>query len=153
MNTCLVVVVSCILNLLVILVLMFRKRKLGSMEVFIIALALADIMFSLIIHPMLIATSFGANSRIIFTPLGRLQKIYNKIKVCQTISKTKLLAPTGAQGVTIFFRPPVCQMKVCLVKSYFVGESEPKILRLVLNYNNRMSRDKLTLKHMHLSVI
>ena len=82
MNTCLVVVVSCILNLLVILVLMFRKRKLGSMEVFIIALALADIIFSLIIHPMLIATSFGANSRIIFTPLGRLQKIYNKIKVC-----------------------------------------------------------------------
>lgn len=69
-----VVFVSCILNLLVILVLKLRKRKLGPMEVFIIALALADIMFSLIIHPMLIATSFGANPHIIFTHVGRLGK-------------------------------------------------------------------------------
>ena len=72
---CPVVVMSCVLNLLVILVLMFRKRNPGPMEVFIIALAIADFMFSLMIHPMLIATSFGANPQYIFTPVGRLEKM------------------------------------------------------------------------------
>ena len=51
------------------------------MEVFIIALALADIMFSLIIHPMLIATSFGANPQYIFTPVGRLETSLTCINV------------------------------------------------------------------------
>ncbi len=73
--------VSCILNLLVILVLMLRRRKLVPTDVFIIALASTDIMFSLSIHPMLIATSFGANSYTIFTVTGQVsdncQKLYN----------------------------------------------------------------------------
>ena len=70
MNTC-TVLVSCILNLLVILVLMLRRRKFVPTDVFIIALATTDIMFSLSIHPMLIATSFGANSYTIFTTTGQ----------------------------------------------------------------------------------
>ena len=63
--------VSCILNLLVILVLMLRRRKLVPTDVFILGLATTDIMFSLSIHPMLIATSFGANSYTIFTTTGQ----------------------------------------------------------------------------------
>ena len=39
-------------------------------DVFIIALAISDMMFSLAIHPMLIATSFGANSYKIFSSSG-----------------------------------------------------------------------------------
>ena len=64
------VLVSTVLNLLVLLVLIFRRKKLGPTDVFIIALAISDIMFSLSIHPMLIATSFGANSFTIFTTTG-----------------------------------------------------------------------------------
>ena len=73
------VLVSCILNLLVILVLMLRRRKLVPTDVFIIALATTDIMFSLSIHPMLIATSFGADTYTIFTITGQkpnCQKLY-----------------------------------------------------------------------------
>ena len=45
-------------------------RKLCATDMFIIALAITDIMFSLSIHPMLIATSFGADSESIFTKTG-----------------------------------------------------------------------------------
>ena len=65
------VLVSCILILLVILVLMLRRRKLVPTDVFILGLATTDIMFSLSIHPMLIATSFGVNSYTIFTTTGQ----------------------------------------------------------------------------------
>ena len=54
-------------------------RKISPSDVFIIALAATDIMFSLSIHPMLIATSFGANSYAIFTTTGQLYCGYNYI--------------------------------------------------------------------------
>ena len=72
------VLVSCSLNLLVILVLVLRRRTLGPTEVFIMALAATDIMFSLSLHPMLIMTSFGANSRNIFTTAGQGKIACNK---------------------------------------------------------------------------
>ena len=64
------VLVSFLLNLLVILVIFLRRKKIGPTDVFIVALAVSDMMFSLAIHPMLIATSFGANSYQIFTTSG-----------------------------------------------------------------------------------
>ena len=64
------VIVSFLLNLLVILVIFLRRRKIGATDVFIVALAISDIMFSLAIHPMFIATSFGADSYQIFTTAG-----------------------------------------------------------------------------------
>ena len=52
-------------------------------DVFIIALAISDMMFSLAIHPMLIATSFGANSYQIFSnsgeSKGKLQESAEKV--------------------------------------------------------------------------
>ena len=62
--------VSFFLNLLVIVVLFLRRKKMEATDVFIIALAISDMMFSLAIHPMLIATSFGANSYKIFSSSG-----------------------------------------------------------------------------------
>ena len=62
--------VSFFLNLLVILVIFLRRKKIGATDVFIVALAISDIMFSLAIHPMFIATSFGADSYQIFTTAG-----------------------------------------------------------------------------------
>ena len=73
--------VSCILNLLVILVLMLRRRKLVPTDVFIIALATTDIMFSLSIHPMLIATSFGADTYTIFTITGQGAKLSRTLQI------------------------------------------------------------------------
>ena len=76
------VFVSFFFNLLVIVVITLRRKKLESTDVFIIALAVSDMMFSLAIHPMLIATSFGANSFSVFTPSGqevlklRVRKLY-----------------------------------------------------------------------------
>ena len=62
--------VSFFLNLLVIVVIFLRRKKMEATDVFIIALAISDMMFSLAIHPMLIATSFGANSYQIFSNSG-----------------------------------------------------------------------------------
>ena len=67
---CIAVLVSFFLNLLVIVVLFLRRKKMEATDVFIIALAISDMMFSLAIHPMLIATSFGANSYKIFSSSG-----------------------------------------------------------------------------------
>ena len=44
-------------------------------DMFIIALAISDMMFSLAIHPMLIATSFGANSYQIFSTSGEGESV------------------------------------------------------------------------------
>ena len=67
---CIAVLVSFFLNLLVIVVITLRRQKMEATDVFIIALAISDMMFSLAIHPMLIATSFGANSYQIFSSSG-----------------------------------------------------------------------------------
>ena len=49
---------------------MLRPQKLRSTHILIIALAASDILFSLVIHPMLIATSFGANVSLLFSSSG-----------------------------------------------------------------------------------
>ena len=67
---CIAVLVSFFLNLLVIVVIFMRRKKMEATDVFIIALAISDMMFSLAIHPMLIATSFGADSYQIFSTSG-----------------------------------------------------------------------------------
>ena len=72
--------VSFFLNLLVIVVIFLRRQKIEATDVFIIALAISDMMFSLAIHPMLIATSFGANSYQIFSSSGE-----GKVKVLYVI--------------------------------------------------------------------
>ena len=60
-------------------------RKISPSDVFIIALAATDIMFSLSIHPMLIATSFGANSYAIFTTTGQSYYLSAKITFVITL--------------------------------------------------------------------
>ena len=61
---------SFVFNLLVIIVLVLRPQKKSSTDIFIIALATADMLFAIAIHPMLIATSFGANVQLLFSTTG-----------------------------------------------------------------------------------
>ena len=58
-------------NLLVIIVIVLRPKKKNSTDIFIIALATSDMLFAVAIHPMLIATSFGANVEVLFSTAGR----------------------------------------------------------------------------------
>ena len=53
-----------------VLVMILRKRKFNPTHIFIVALALSDILFSILIHPMLIATSFGVDSQALFGTNG-----------------------------------------------------------------------------------
>ena len=64
------VLVSFFSNLLVVAVMMLRPQKIRSTHILIVALAASDILFSLVIHPMLIATSFGANTTTLFSHTG-----------------------------------------------------------------------------------
>jgi len=66
----LIVLLSFFLNLLVVIVIMLRPKKKNSIDIFVIALATSDILFSVAIHPMLIATSFGANVEVLFSHTG-----------------------------------------------------------------------------------
>ena len=61
---------SFVFNLLVIIVLVLRPQKKSSTDIFIIALATSDMLFAIAIHPMLIATSFGANAELLFPSAG-----------------------------------------------------------------------------------
>ena len=67
---CLSVVVSIVANFIVVLTLWSRKKRMKATHWFIIALAISDICFSLLLHPMIIATSFGADANRLFTPIG-----------------------------------------------------------------------------------
>ena len=64
--------VSVIANAIVLLVLWIRGKKSRPPQWFIGALAISDICFSITIHPMLIATSFGADVNELFTQRGML---------------------------------------------------------------------------------
>ena len=64
------VLLSFSLNLLVVIVIMLRPKKKNSIDIFVIALASSDILFSVAIHPMLVATSFGANVEVLFGHAG-----------------------------------------------------------------------------------
>ena len=80
LSTCLVLL-SFFLNLLVIIVIVLRPQKKHSTDIFIIALAISDILFAVAIHPMLIATSFGANVEVLFSSTGN--SISGQFKVCK----------------------------------------------------------------------
>ena len=62
--------VSIVSNVIVVLVLWFRRKRIKATHWFIVALALSDICFSVLLHPMLIATSFGADTAALFTKSG-----------------------------------------------------------------------------------
>ena len=62
---------SVVANLLVILVVALRKRKFKPTYIFVVALAVSDTLFSISIHPLLIATAFGANSNDLFGIYGK----------------------------------------------------------------------------------
>ena len=49
---------------------MLRPQKIRSTHILILALAASDILFSLVIHPMLVATSFGADTVTLFSRRG-----------------------------------------------------------------------------------
>ena len=66
----LIVIVSFLANLVVIIVMIIRPQRLRSTHLCIIALSCSDILFSLSIHPMLIATSFGADTLTLFSKQG-----------------------------------------------------------------------------------
>ena len=66
----LLVTFSFLFNLLVIIVLVLRPQKKNSTDIFLIALATSDMLFAIAIHPMLIATSFGANVQLLFSTTG-----------------------------------------------------------------------------------
>ena len=57
---------------MVIIVIFFRKRKFKSTHIFIVALAISDTLFSVAIHPMLIATSFGVSPHELFGVSGKI---------------------------------------------------------------------------------
>ena len=72
---------SFVFNLLVIIVLVLRPQKKSSTDIFIIALATSDMLFAIAIHPMLIATSFGANAELLFSSAGKyLTRFRGKVR-------------------------------------------------------------------------
>ena len=64
------VVVSIVANSIVLLTLWARRKRMKATHWFIMALAISDISFSLLLHPMIIATSFGADANRLFTSTG-----------------------------------------------------------------------------------
>ena len=66
------VVVSIVANLIVVITLWTRRKRMKATHWFIIALAFSDMCFSLFLHPMIIATSFGADAHKLFTPFGEI---------------------------------------------------------------------------------
>ena len=64
------VMVSIVANLIVVIVLWVRRKRMKATHWFIVALALSDICFSLLLHPMLVATSFGSDSSQLFSKAG-----------------------------------------------------------------------------------
>ena len=76
------VMISVVANLIVVLVLWARRKRLKATHWFVVALALSDICFSLLLHPMLVATSFGSDADQLFTKTGRVN-----FQIYQTTSK------------------------------------------------------------------
>ena len=64
------VVVSIVANSIVLLTLLARRKRMKETDWFIMALAVSDISLSLLLHPMIIATSFGADANKLFTTTG-----------------------------------------------------------------------------------
>lgn len=64
------VILSVVTNLTVIVSMVYRCQRVKATHIFIFALAVSDIAFSLAIHPMLAATSFGVPAKNIFSKSG-----------------------------------------------------------------------------------
>ena len=62
--------ISILANFLAIIVMLLRKQKIRLTHMFILVLAVSDFFFSILIHPMLIATSFGADTSSLFGTSG-----------------------------------------------------------------------------------
>ena len=67
---CISVVVTVLANTVVLLVLWMKRKRSKTTHGFIAALAISDICMSVTIHPMIIATSFGADTDKLFTQKG-----------------------------------------------------------------------------------
>jgi hypothetical protein len=57
-------------NSVVIFVMLFRRKKVRKIHILFLFLAISDVLFSLIIHSMLIATSFGSDPVTLFGKAG-----------------------------------------------------------------------------------
>ena len=66
------VTISVLANLWVILVMLMRKRRCKSTHIFILTLAICDILYSSCIHPFLISVSFGADPHELFGIKGNI---------------------------------------------------------------------------------
>ena len=66
------VFVSVIANGIVIFVMSFRRKKIRTIHILFLFMAISDILFSLAIHSMLIATSFGSNPVPLFGKVGEI---------------------------------------------------------------------------------
>ena len=64
------VLLSIVSNITVVVVLWFRRKRMKATHWFIIALAISDISCSVIMHPILIATTLGADVKTVFTKQG-----------------------------------------------------------------------------------
>ena len=62
--------ISVLANLWVVLVMLMRKRRCKSTHIFILTLAICDILYSTCIHPFLISVSFGADPHELFGEIG-----------------------------------------------------------------------------------
>ena len=99
---------SVVANLLVILVIFFRKRKFKSTHIFIVALAISDTLFSVAIHPMLIATSFGVSPHELFGVSGKTSVQFSLFRkrtvttdrhfLLQCIHTNKFISYSGSQS-------------------------------------------------------
>jgi len=65
------VFVSVIANGIVIFVMSFRRKKIRTIHILFLFMAISDILFSLAIHSMLIATSLGSNPVPLFGKVGK----------------------------------------------------------------------------------
>ena len=63
-------VVTVLANAVVLLVLWMKRKRSKTTHCFIAALAISDICMSVTVHPMIIATSFGADTNKLFTQKG-----------------------------------------------------------------------------------
>ena len=95
------VMISVVANLIVVLVLWARRKRLKATHWFVVALALSDICFSLLLHPMLVATSFGSDADQLFTKTGRVYfQIYQVVKNCKARQFSLLMS--SPLGITNF---------------------------------------------------
>ena len=97
------VMISVVANLIVVLVLWARRKRLKATHWFVVALALSDICFSLLLHPMLVATSFGSDADELFTKTGRVNLESFDFYILQRLIIQRLFKITArSQSIPLF---------------------------------------------------